>query len=300
MVLQVQKDLRQGLRDMYEHAKDKPLMIFVDPKRYHSSSESLAAAPVGHSNLFAAVRDVLFEEKMFRPDKDLVVVFDGRCSKTSGFIKDLLKKAVKSKLIGQRGAPALRLLHHNGEVNLRRKRTVCSPCSVDPLETCYLIMGKERMQELPLRHRRYVDMPGTNEVRGFSNLSLRSSASLELNKVTKEIKDEIFGHISSASTGTEMADQGEQQQRATAPGSDEEEEEPRQQYVTLVQWEHPEELFAEFFHLYSSEGDVIGDLTAGSGVACLAAARAGRRYYGIVNCPVHATLVRETVGVSVM
>ena len=300
-MLRVQKDLRQGLRDMYEHAKDRPLLLFVDPKRYYSTNESFAAAPVGHPNMFAAVRDVLFEENLFRPDKDLVVVFDGRCSKTAGYIKDLMKKAVKSKLIGQRGAPLLRLLHHNGELGLRKKRTVCTPCSVDPLETCFLIMGKERMQELPLRHRRYVDMPGTNEVRGFSNLSLRSAASLELNKVSREVKEQIFSHISFASTG---ADSGQtlQPQQPAAAGSDEEEEEPRQDYVTLVQWEHPEELFAEFIHLYSSAGmdDVIGDVAAGSGIACLAAARAGKHYFGIVNSPTHTTLIRETVGVSVM
>ena len=136
-MLRVQKDLRRGLRDMYEHAKDRPLLLFVDPKRYYSTNESFAAAPVGHPNMFAAGRDVLFEENLFRPDKDLVVVFDGRCSKTAGYIKDLMKKAVKSKLIGQRGAPLLRLLHHNGELALRKKRAVCTPCSVDPLETCF-------------------------------------------------------------------------------------------------------------------------------------------------------------------
>ena len=91
-------------------------------------------------------------------------------------------------------------------------------------------------------------MPGTNEVRGFSNLSLRSAASLELNKVTREVKEQIFSHISFASTGAESGQPGQPQQPAAA-GSDEEEEEPRQDYVTLVQWEHPEELFAEFIHL---------------------------------------------------
>ncbi|OLP91881.1 hypothetical protein AK812_SmicGene26360 [Symbiodinium microadriaticum] len=254
VVLRVQKDLRQGLRDMYEHAKDRPLLLFVDPKRYYSTNESFAAAPVGHPNMFAAERDVLFEENLFRPDKDLVVVFDGRCTKTAGYIKDLMKKAVKSKLIGQRGAPLLRLLHHNGELALRKKRAVCTPCSVDPL------------------------------VRGFSNLSLRSAASLELNKVNREVKEQIFSHISFASTG---ADSGQtlQPQQPAAAGSDEEEEEPRQDYVTLVQWEHPEELFAEFIHLYSSAGmdDVIGDVAAGSGIACLADIISCRRDSGFVT-----------------
>ncbi|CAE7297164.1 unnamed protein product [Symbiodinium sp. CCMP2592] len=247
---------------MYEHAKDRQLLLFVDPKRYYSTSESLAAAPVGHPNMFAAVRDVLFEEKYFRPDKDLVVVFDGRCSKTAGFIKDLATKAVKSKLISQRGAPVLRLLHHNGELSMRKKHTVCSPCSVGPL------------------------------VRGFSNLSLRSAASFELNKVTREVKEEIFSHISFASTSTEP----EQPQQPAAAGSDSEEEEPRQQYVTLVQWERPEEVFDEFIHLYSSAGmnDVVGDLAAGSGVACLADIISCRRDSGFVTRKVRTVTVCTT------
>ena len=174
---------------------------------------------------------------------------------------------------------------------------------MDTLETAYLFFGAKRARALPLRDRKWVDLPGTNEVKGWSNLGLRSAACVQANQVSRETKTAIFGGISFATIAAQKSDTLD----FDNGGGDDDDEEPEDTAapqvgpVSLCPWESPEAVFAELFHLYSSaeENDLIVDLTPGSGIACLAAARATRPYYGTINNDTHGELIRETAYISV-
>lgn len=64
--------------------------------------------------------------------------------------------------------------------------------------------------------------------------------------------------------------------------------------VPLFHWESPEEVFGEIFHCFAVKAMVVVDLTPGSGVSCVAAARSGRRFVGFTHNKLHSDLVKES------
>ena len=183
------------------------MFLVADPKRYYSKDETFKYPTLGHPHMFNAIKDVLFGEGLFRPDKDLLVLFDGRSLKSASYIRDVARAAAKTKHISQRGPAQLRLLHHNADIpHDRKSRAVVSSSSMDPLETAYLFLGAQRAQALPLRDRKWVDLPGTNEVKGWSNLGLRSAACVQANQVSRETKAAIFSGISFATVAAQKLD----------------------------------------------------------------------------------------------
>ena len=139
-------------------------------------------------------------------------------------------------------------------------------------------------------------------MKGWSNLGLRSAACVQANQVSRETKAAIFSGISFATVAAQKLDTLDfDNGGGDDDGEPEDTASPEIGPVSLCQWESPEAVFAELFHLYSSaeENDLIVDLTPGSGIACLAAARATRPYYGIINNDTHGELIRETAYISV-
>jgi alkyl hydroperoxide reductase subunit AhpF len=64
-------------------------------------------------------------------------------------------------------------------------------------------------------------------------------------------------------------------------------------------WEGTEETFSELYHCYGASRFMVIDLTPGSGVAAVAAARKGINYLGFTRKPLHGDLVLETACSSV-
>ena len=289
--LKVVKDYKQALQDVYKSAgKEEPLFIVLDPKRHHSKDESFRRPAVGEASMFSATSTALFaaDEGLFRPELDLLAIFDARSIRNSNLIRDLVKPGIKSKVLPARGSVALRLLHHNlefcegGAHRARKGKTLLHATSVDPLETLYLVAGSERLVNLPSRQRKWVDVPGHNGLRGWANLGLRRDA--DINQITPETKQLIFSGVPPPANLLHESF-----------GDDPEDEVP-QQFVSMCPWEAPEEIFAEVYHCFAhGDKDTIVDMTPGSGLACVAAARANRKYIGFVHSQLHAALIKETV-----
>ena len=164
--------------------------------------------------------------------------------------------------------------------------------SVDPLETLFLIAGKERFAATPLKERTHVDLPGDNSSRGWAGLSLLSPQNQSLSSVSKEMKDLIF---KSAHVHVTADDEDKLEDEDDGP-------EKESMIVPICPWEHPEEVFLELFNCFGNftreKNDnvaVIVDFTPGSGRACVAAARLGRRYVGFCHNALHAEMIRESV-----
>ena len=85
-------------------------------------------------------------------------------------------EAVRS---GRRPITLVRLMHHNNEFAGRqyaaaaRVKSAVHSSLPDPLENMTMVIGKEPGL-VPLRDRRYVDLPGNNRGRGWQQLSLKS------------------------------------------------------------------------------------------------------------------------------
>ena len=112
--------------------------------------------------------------------------------------------------------------------------------------------------------------------------------------VTKKAKTQIFSGVATTSLKKleSLMDEGDETCK-------EDGEEPCAPtcLVSLCPWENPEQVFSEMYNLFMKlEGaDCVIDLSAGSGMACLAAARLSIPYVGFVHCEEQATLIRETV-----
>ena len=142
------------------------------------------------------------------------------------------------------------------------------------------------MSSLPVRERQFIDKPGNNTARGWSNLSLRSFESQQLSSATKETKDLLLKNAfmsieKKADPGDVVNDEAEEAEEASLS-------------VPLFHWESPEEVFGEIFHCFAVNAMVVVDLTPGSGVSCVAAARSGRRFVGFTHNKLHSDLVKES------
>ena len=182
--------------------------------------------------------------------------------------------------------------YHN-TVTERRNKAITST-SVDPLETLFLVAGKERFANTPLKERTHVDLPGDNSARGWSGISLVSPQSQSLSSVSKEMKDLIF---KSAHVHVTVDEEDKLDDEEDAPADKE------NVAVPICPWEQPEEVFLELFNCFGSfatkekndNAALIVDLTPGSGRARVAAARLGRRYLGFCHNTLHAEMIRESV-----
>lgn len=159
--------------------------------------------------------------------------------------------------------------------------------TLDPLETVFICAGTEYLSALPIRERQFIDKPGNNTARGWSNLSLRSFESQQLSSATKETKDLL---LKNAFVSIEKKADPED-----VVNDEPEEAEEASLSVPLFHWESPEEVFGEIFHCFALNNSmVVVDLTPGSGVSCAAAARSGRRFVGFTHNKLHSDLVKES------
>ncbi|CAK9021846.1 Uncharacterized protein SCF082_LOCUS15533 [Durusdinium trenchii] len=264
------------------------MFFVVDPKA-SSKSDGLRRLAHGDAKMYKTLGACLFENGLFRPQLDMLAMFDGRSVRTQGLItKHVLKPGFAAKLLPSRSAVPLRLMHHNREFSqsgwarARKGKTVFSATLPDPLETVFLAAGAERLSCLPLRQRICVDLPGDNNSKGWPNLSLRKLEDQQLNGITSQSKSLIFAGVGGS----------------TKDMADEEEEKDASAVVCLCPWEPCEEIYAELFHCFGPDETkkmLVVDLSVGSGMAAVAAARHGLKYIGFSHKQLQSDLVLETV-----
>lgn len=303
MELKVRTDLREQLQELYNtYGKEYSMFFVVDPKA-SSKSDGLRRLAHGDAKMYKTLGACLFENGLFRPQLDMLAMFDGRSVRTQGLItKHVLKPGSAAKLLPSRSAVPLRLMHHNREFSqsgwarARKGKTVFSATLPDPLETVFLAAGAERLSCLPLRQRICVDLPGDNNSKGWPNLSLRKLEDQQLNGITSQSKSLIFAGVGGSTK--DMADPAD----ALESGEDEEEEKDASAVVCLCPWEPCEEIYAELFHCFGPDETkkmLVVDLSVGSGMAAVAAARHGLKYIGFSHKQLQSDLVLETAVSSV-
>ncbi|CAE7776239.1 unnamed protein product [Symbiodinium sp. CCMP2592] len=292
--LRIRGDITEQILAVYKDYKNASFMFICDPKRNNRVND-YRRLPVMEKSFFEQVSAGLFEEGgPFRPDHDLLLLFDGRVATHANHIRSVIKKGTENKILPARGSCTLRLMHTNrefgagGHFRSRKSHGAMNPNLPDPLESLYILTGSNRWKALPHRERQVIDLPGDNGSRGWGQLSLRQPRDLELNQVSQEVKDLILGK---ASGGEEVAGQSQDPQEDATDAT-------TMPAVPLFPWEAPEALWSELHwclsHHDTNMETVMVDLTPGSGVAATAAARKGLKYVCFPSKQLQADLILET------
>ena len=270
-------------------------MFLLDPKRNNRVND-VRHLPLMEKSIYEQVGVLFKDPPIFRPESDMLLMFDGRVPTHTTYIKNVMKVGIDSKVLPARGSVCMRLMHHNrefgpgGHFRSRKGSGALNPNLPDPLESLHILAGSARWRALPHRQRQTIDLPGDNGSRGWQGLSLRQLRELEINQVSQEIKDLILGN----SEGGEVAGQSQDLQQ----------EEPTETTtgVPLFPWEAPEALWSELHwclsHHDTNTETVMVDLTPGSGVAATAAARKGLKYVCFPTKQLQADLILETAAQS--
>lgn len=246
---------------------------------------------------------------------DVLIIFDGRQQKASGYIaKELtrLLKTVTDMHLPQRKFVNIRLFHHNREFTNtgyaapRCARTTLSALLPDPLENMYVVVSK--FNNLPLRERKWLDIPGTNRARGISNLGLKPEEEQAINQIPVEVKRQILQHVS-LNAMSQADGGGDDEGEDTTMGDDDDtpsQGTPDSQSikgpVSLFPWEAPEVFWREIFHGYNTDirSTLVVDFTPGSGTAAVAAARECVKYLGFVHVEAQKAVINETLSACIV
>ena len=95
----------------------------------------------------------------------------------------------------------------------------------------------------------------------------------DINQITSEMKARIFSGVPSLKNDNHESFDDEAEEEAAKDCK----------FVPTRQREAPEEVFSELYHCFAhGDKDIIVDMSPGSGLACVAVARANRKYIGFV------------------
>ena len=189
-------------------------MFLLDPKRNNRVND-VRHLPLMEKSIYEQVGVLFKDPPIFRPESDMLLMFDGRVPTHTTYIKNVMKVGIDSKVLPARGSVCMRLMHHNrefgpgGHFRSRKGSGALNPNLPDPLESLHILAGSARWRALPHRQRQTIDLPGDNGSRGWQGLSLRQLRELEINQVSQEIKDLILGN----SEGGEVAGQSQDLQQ---------------------------------------------------------------------------------------
>lgn len=229
-------------------------------------------------------------------------------------LKDLTRFTKNSQIVKRCKVWPFRLLYSNREFDKgqyaapkRRGSSAGAGSGVpEPLETVLMVPGA--VFSIPIRPRRFLDLPGDNTVRGLSNVPMKGEYQYKLMTTLRTKKAILKGmpHQSSLSAGSnedlggvlsllddEEAPDTQDAEALTVEDSD---------AVPLFPWEPSEKLFREYIQMYAAKppagaggyAATIVDLSPGQCSAALACARECITYIGLVRTSLHASVIRQT------
>ena len=149
-------------------------LIVVDGKHFAGSGRDVPGIPLHTLRaLLAAVtcRDAENNAKFLMNDS-IFIISDGRNMKTHQHLAREMKVSLKGlkNVCRRKGLISFRFLYHLRELSAQRARKTLHSQLAEPLVNWCVLKGKKTT--LPIRERRFCDLPGSSATRSLSNLTL--------------------------------------------------------------------------------------------------------------------------------
>ena len=262
---------------------------------------------VGKTDVENAFKDIFVKMdgggSLFDEHQSMIVATDGRRSAGTKVLMAVFNKLTKEA--GTCKTPfAFRLMHSNAEFTsadalhrrLQRANAMRSGCP-DPLETLVLVFSKK--YGIKTRARKFIDLPGTNQTRGLNNVPLKTPSGIRVRWGKRT--DVLAGSSKVAGVAEDVMPwlEGPKEQGEAEKSTDNNDEDKLpdknldDEPCDVFPWEHCELLHREVINMF--EVDAIVDMTPGSGMLALAAARHAKYYYGLVRNKAHHDVCLQTV-----
>ncbi|CAE7401912.1 unnamed protein product [Symbiodinium sp. CCMP2592] len=257
----------------------------------------------------------------------LFLLSDGRNARTNLEMKKELKRGIKplTGVCNRKGLIELRAVFHMREFGgngafVQRARKILHSQLAEPLENWLIV--KTKAMTLPVRERRYIDLPGDSSSRCLANVSFKTSEELDHCLVDKALRDEIYeGTLYNSRAGkgvdtssqpaapvqsdSEKSESDDDTEKATATGElDSKAVDAGRDWVHLFPTGSSEVFHRELLNLFGATNtnqkrDIV-DLAPGSGPLAWAACRESFLYTGVVACEKHATLIQASLRLAIV
>ncbi|CAE7285376.1 unnamed protein product, partial [Symbiodinium sp. CCMP2456] len=176
--------------------------------------------------------------------------------------------------------------HHNRELQVgqyagpRSVKNCVTARAISHVETCHVVLGRNFTTSV--RERRFLDLPGNNRAKGFSNVSLKSED--EQVRVPMAIQEQLKTEKGTVSKQDVVADDaeadGEKVAQAAKAKVAEDVDHDSAAASLLWPWGQPEDFFRELFHGFGLPGEIRVVTSTPSSAAMLASARDGYQFRG--------------------
>ncbi|CAE7222882.1 unnamed protein product [Symbiodinium sp. CCMP2592] len=307
-------DVAQGIDEFMEEcwaelpASSK--LVYLDGK--HFGQSIVSGMPLAYlkgclAKVLAATADAKLRSL---GANDLLVISDGRNSKTEQQIKREVAKKIKElagDMCRRKSTVAVRLLYHyrelgeNGHFNTRNKAAIHAALP-DPLENLFLI-NTRKDGSLPARDRKYVGLEADTCSRGMPNLSLKTPSELALCTLKQDLAETIASTFYDMGKEAQYNGSGseEEDHKATDIATD---KEGSTKYVPLFPFGTSLKQSREYLNLWGMTGEsekrFVLDLAAGSGIMAAACCCENQKYLGVVLSALQKSVLSESVLLFIM
>ncbi|CAJ1405457.1 unnamed protein product [Effrenium voratum] len=278
-----------------------------DPKSHLSNPSQLAhkfpyrfLPPVDLSYAKKCMGAIFAEqdgERIFR-SSDASLWFDARVTTAKHELPKALAKELKAlpkDLVPARPYVEFEFFYHNrehqvGHAKPAHSRSTVHACLPSHTELAYGVLGKSF--SVPLKERKWIDVPGTNRSRGWSANSLLDEK--DLIHVSYEVQQKLHSLSSAQKTVEQQLLESEDQEQKA--GAEDQKTIPPDAMSMLWPWQVGEAFWKELYESLTANPckDLLVMTGTPSAPGALAAARLGCGYVGWVASSLHKSVIMET------